>query len=372
MTRTRLLHEHRSNRAVSARPSARSTNGLAPHWKYVFAGVLLVCGGCGGGGVSEKTFPYPQAFINATPSFGSTAGGTQVTLRGRGFLHPFYVIRDVHFAGRPATEWTILNDQTILVESPPGLAGSTAITILGDNAPGEDNVLLTRGFTYRAPVVFVADGLGSAAPSLYAVNLDANTPATVGPIGFAIESMAMNSEGQLYGVEAESPYRLIRISTTSGAGTSVAEVHDGPTGDAVVVRDVSFVDDRLLGRTAANELVEIDLVSGTVTSIGFIASAVPGGGMAMESMGSVFMADPGPSGQLYLLDVLTGSLSPGPILDRVVTFRDLSSNGGTLYAIDASLPGSGEPGLVRLETDTGDVAPVTALPPGTTAVAHAP
>jgi hypothetical protein len=333
--------------------------------------VLLVCGGCGGGGGGlGQASPYPQVFSEASPSFGTTAGGTEITLRGRGFQHPFYVIRDVHFGGIPAQQWQILDDRTIVVETPARRSGTTTITILGDNAPGNDNILLTRTFTYRAPIVYVADGVGAVEPNLYVVDLEVNTPATVGPVGFAIESMAMNAARHLYGVEAESPYRLIRIDTATGAGTAVAAIHDGATGVPVVVRDVSFVDDRLLGRTEDSELVEIDLVSAAVVSIGFIASAVPGGGMATESMGSVFMADPGPSGQLYLLDVLTGSISPGPVLDRSVVFRDLSSNGGSLYAIDANLPGSGVPGLVRLDPDTGGVHALTALSPGTMAIAN--
>ncbi len=329
---------------------------------------LFGCGGGGGGGPPQPEFD--QVFLEVLPDVGTTAGGTEIMLKGRGFLDRVRQIRAVRFGVIPAATWEVLDDETIRVVSPPGARGETVINLVGDNAPSEDGILLTRGYTYRAPIVYVADGPAAVDPQLYAVDLDTGTPALVGVIGFAVESMAMNGAGELYAVEAGSPYRLLRISRATGAGTPVALVRDGGSGDPVVVRDLTFVGNRLLGRTEASRLVEIDLVFGTASEIGTIPVAVPGGGMATDDATRVLLADAALSGQLYELDVVSGLIEPGPVLDRALFFLDLATVGTSVYALDADLPGSGGPGLVRIDRETGAVEEVTPLPPSTTALAR--
>jgi len=334
--------------------------------------VLLVCVaamiGCGGGSAGPS---WPaQTLIEVSPGAGTTVGGTVVTLRGSGFLHPQHQITQVRFGERVADTWEILDDGMIVVESPAGSPGSTVINIVGENSPTGDGILLTRGFTYRTPVLYVAEGVTTLDPQLYALDPESDALRVVGPIGFPVESMAMSPTGELYAVEPASPFRLLHIDPRTGAGTPVAPVRDAFFGSEVYVEDISFVDGRLLGRTEYNDLVEIDLATGYATAIGLIPVATPGGGIATLRDDSLYLAQFGPSGQLYVLNVLTGAISPGPILDRFVLFEDLIFDGTDLYALEADLPGPDGVGLLRIEAATGIVHVVMPLPEAAIALAR--
>ena len=337
-------------------------------------GVMLLLGclgvlvGCGGGADVEPA--VPQTFLAVSPASGAAAGGTQITLRGTGFLDPFFKITDVRFGAMSAAGWTIVDDETIVAESPPGPSGVTVINLVGDNAPLGDGILLARGFTYRAPRVYVAEGPAALDPKLYAVNPETGVVTPIGSIGFDVESMAMSPQGELYAVEWASPYRLVQIDVHTGAGTALAFVRDAFFDTPVKVSDVSFVDGRMLGRTEENCLVEIDLATGAATNIGVITVATPGGGIATLGDDALYLAELGPSAQLSVLNVISGFVSPGPVLERPVLFTDLIFDGDEIYALEADLPGPEGVGLVRIESSLGAVDVVVPLPAAAVALAR--
>ena len=142
------------------------------------AGVLCGCGGSGGGGLPAEvpedggvpTPPtdggsFPQTLTEVLPITGTTIGGTIVTLKGTGFLHEVFKIHAVLFGEKGSPNWEIIDDETIVAESPSGIRGDTTIYLIGDNAPENDGVLLLSGFSYVAPIVYVAEGAGAFAPA---------------------------------------------------------------------------------------------------------------------------------------------------------------------------------------------------------------
>jgi hypothetical protein len=67
------------------------------------------------------------------PATGSEAGGTDVTISGSGFLGA----TGVTFGGTPGTNFTVVNDTTITVTTPPGAPGSAAVVVLDPEGNGE-------------------------------------------------------------------------------------------------------------------------------------------------------------------------------------------------------------------------------------------
>jgi hypothetical protein len=89
-----------------------------------------------------------------SPSVGSTAGGTTVTLNGNNLVPPY----SVTFGGASAASVTRVSDQQVQAVTPPGSAGivDVAITTLGGistllssftYSTGVDAILLETGDT---------------------------------------------------------------------------------------------------------------------------------------------------------------------------------------------------------------------------------
>ncbi|MDF1699642.1 MAG: IPT/TIG domain-containing protein, partial [Planctomycetota bacterium] len=325
---------------------------------------------CGGGGGSGEAGPaYVQTLTSVTPAEGSTAGGTQLTLHGRGFTSTANRILGVRLGDNLAPVWEIVDDSTIRLTTPAGPVGQVTIWLLGEESERLDGAILARGFQYVAPTMLVAEGAGAPNPKLYRVDLQTGAVQTVGAVGFPVEGMAMAPEGQIYAIESAVPPHLIRIDPVTGAGEAVALLRDGSTGGALEILDVTFLEGRLVGRTSTNVLVEIDRVTGQTTPVSTLAGSTPGGGLAADR-GVVFLApEDDPSAlEAWIPDSdLAGrsqNLTPGAVLEA------LAASGGSLYGIDGDPESSTGVDLFEIDPVTGRVVAVAVLPPQAGAVAR--
>lgn len=113
-------------------------------------------------------------------------------------------------------------------------------------------------------------GEGSSGSSLYRIDLTTDTYTEVGDIGYDVTNIAVNpADGELYGftrVHASvAPYTLVRIDTSTGAGSEVAQYfYDLDGGEGLHIGAMAFLSDgSLYGTSAASEgLVELDMVGG--------------------------------------------------------------------------------------------------------------
>lgn len=333
----------------------------------VLLGVLQACGG-GGGAPADNAFP--QTLTDVSPASGTTAGGTEITLSGTGFLDPLHTIRQIRFGAVEAGTWQILSDETIVVESPPGVVGPTVISLLGDNASSPDGVLLSQGFTYVAPLLYVAQDSAAVDPRLYTVDLTTGATGIVGSIGYAIRCMAMGPDGMLYAVEEGSFERLIRINPLSGEGTVIAAVRDAVTELPVDLVDATFLDGRLICRTAGTELVEIDLLLGDVHPFATVSGLAAGGAVAASGVDSLYVV-PGPdTDQLYLYDVGAGTTSGGAALAQTLGIQALAFSNAKLYGLVPDLAMILPPTLFAIDPLTGALLPLAELPAASRAVAR--
>ena len=342
------------------------------HLVLVLALLATVCSACGGGGGSGAvTFPG-QTLVTIEPSQGTSAGGTQVVLRGSGFLDPANPVQGVRVGGKDALDWEIVNDETIVFTTPPHPLGRVTVAVLGANSTRPDGVILVQGFTFVAPTVFVADGPGAANPQLYRVDLTTGDVRLIGSTGYAVDGMALSPDGMLYAVEASPPQRLIRIDPVSAVGTPVGLLRATGSGDAVSIVDVTFLPDgRLVGRTAANGLVAIDRATGTVAPLSSLAGVAPGSGLAADG-NRVFLAPAADPRALDVWDPSSDAAGPGLALNPGAVLESLTAQGGRLFGIDGSSTGGASRGLFEIDAATGDVVAVTNLPAQAGAIARAP
>ena len=347
------------------------TAGRIVRWTLIALVVVGLVPACGGGG-GDEPFSFPgQTLLTIAPTHGTSAGGTQVTLTGSGFLDPNHAIQGVRVGGKDAPEWEVVNDSTIVFTTPSHDLGRATVAVLGANSQRQDGVILVQGFTFVAPTVFVADGPGSANPQLYRVDLTTGNVRLIGSTGYAVDGMALSPDGVLYAVEASPPQRLIRIDPETGIGTPMGLLRASGSGDPVSILDVTFLGDRLLGRTSDNRLVEIDRTNGTVVPRSNLAGTAPGSAVASDGE-VVFLAPIGSPRDLEVWDPQLDMTGPGVVLNPGATVESLTAQGGRLFGIDGTPSGGASRELYEIDPETGAVIAVTNLPALAGAVARAP
>jgi DNA-binding beta-propeller fold protein YncE len=159
-----------------------------------------------------------------------------------------------------------------------------------------------------AQLLYAANGSGGNLASLVILNPATGAVVqTIGPIGFAVTGIAFHPiTRQLYGsTGGQDPVvanrnSLIRISTTTGAGTMIGQIAaGGPTAD------ITFAPDGTLygWSEATDDLVTINLSTGLGTPVGDSGLSTFGSGTAYAPGGLVYHTS---AGSLYAIDPRTG------------------------------------------------------------------
>jgi len=245
----------------------------------------------------------------------------------------------------------------------------------------------------QASVLYGADGAHAAAnTNLYILDpTNGGVISTVGPIRIGttdirISGMAFHpTTGVLYGATTTmatgSPGSLVTIDITTGAATLVGSF-GFPGVPPGTLTDIAFAPDGtlygwsslLVGASGASDLYTVDVSNGLATQVSDSGVIVVSAGLAINRSGTLFLAgiDDGP---LFTVDPVTGVPTPGPTLSgggfaflRGLDFDDT----GTLFGADFA-GGLGNPSsLVTVNTTTGAITTLGALPAGLTAIAFQP
>ena len=172
----------------------------------------------GGGTVSGGTFTFvaPPTFTQMTPTSGSTAGGTTVTITGTNLQGA-----SVSVGGIPGTNVTVAPDGTSLTfVTPAGVAGATAVTVgaIGGNVSAGN-------FTYVAPPVLSGftptSGLAAGGTSVVITGTGFTGATAVSFGGTAAASFVVNSDTQITAVSpAGSGSVTVGVTTPYGSGTA--------------------------------------------------------------------------------------------------------------------------------------------------------
>jgi hypothetical protein len=181
-------------------PSGTSSTGSADHFTYNAAALPSVTG--------------------ITPTSGSTAGGTVVTVTGSGFTGA----TAVNFGTTAATDFTVLSDTSLTAIAPAGSAGTVDTTVVTPS--GTSSTGSADQFTYNAPsaptvtAVSPSSG-GSAGGTAVAITGTGFTNASGVNFGqYAATSFTVNSDTQITAVAPAQAAATVDITVTTVAGTS--------------------------------------------------------------------------------------------------------------------------------------------------------
>jgi hypothetical protein len=225
----------------------------------------------------------------------------------------------------------------------------------------------------------VARGDVPIAGNLYTINLANGTASLVGairlpgskPIG--VTGMAVHpSDGTIYGITSEqspnSPRSLVTIDPASGAATFVGEL-------GAVGSDIAFDAKGTLYMwlPSTSQLGTVNTSSGAVSPLGKPGPAGSPAGIAIDGQGMVFVTAKGAGGTLDNVDLATGSLQIGPPLTGAPFSTQINSMSfspsGLLLAVNSNGGSPASTQLVTINTATGAVATIGALPDDTDALA---
>ncbi|HUQ28100.1 MAG TPA: hypothetical protein VM051_05880 [Usitatibacter sp.] len=225
----------------------------------------------------------------------------------------------------------------------------------------------------------VARGDVAIAGNLYTINLANGTATLVGairlpggkPIG--VTGMAAHpADSRLYGITSEqspnNPRSLVTIDATSGAATLVGEL-------GAVGSDIAFDSKGTLYMwlPGTSQLGIVNTSSGAVTPLGRPGPAGSPAGIAIDGQGMVFVTAKGAGGTLDNVELATGALQVGPSLTGAPFSTQINSMSfspsGLLLAVNSNGGSPASTRLVTINTATGAVATIGALPDDTDALA---
>jgi hypothetical protein len=225
----------------------------------------------------------------------------------------------------------------------------------------------------------VARGDVPIAGNLYTINLASGTATLVGairlsggkPIG--VTGMAAHpSDSTLYGITSEqspnNPRSLVTIDAASGAATLVGEL-------GVVGSDIAFDSKGTLYMwlPGTSQLGVVNTSSGAVTPLGKPGPAGSPAGIAIDGQGMIYVTAKGAGGTLDNVDLATGALQIGPALTGAPFSTQINSMSfspsGLLLAVNSNGGSPAATRLVTINTATGAVATIGALPDDTDALA---
>lgn len=231
--------------------------------------------------------------------------------------------------------------------------------------------------------LYAATGSNGVNGNLFTVNTTTGVatlvaPILVGALPVAITGLAVQpGTGVMYAsVANNSPNfasNLITINRTNGAATVIGAF-------GTTVPDLAFFGNTLYGWSrATNSLSTINLATGALTSVGAsgLAAFSQGGGLAINGAGQGFVSITGTTpGTLDSVNVATGAGTTGPAITGAPTTDSMLamafSPAGVLFAVNSNRSGSPTTNfLVTINTATGAVTSIGALPGDTDAIAFA-
>jgi hypothetical protein len=163
--------------------------------------------------------PNAPVVLTASPSSGSDAGGTLVTITGSNFTGG-----SVEIGGVLVTQYTVINDSTIEFITPPGVQGKVvSITVITNSGRGVGPNLFT--YTAAAPTIYTVNpNTGSTAGgtnvTLTGFRFTGATSVEIG--GIVAQSFTVIDDSHISIVTPAHSAEVVNISITTPAGTGTA------------------------------------------------------------------------------------------------------------------------------------------------------
>ena len=300
--------------------SSTTITATTPAGSAGAATVTVTANGQSGSLASAFTYVVPPTVTSVSPSSGSTAGGTAVTIAGTNFVAG----ASVTFGSTAATNVTVVNSTTITATTPAGSVGAVTITVTVSGQSGS----LASGYTYIvAPTVSsVAPNSGLAAGGT-AVTITGTNFAAGATVKFgstAATNVVVVSSTTITATTPAGSAGAVTVTVTangqSGSLTSGFTYVVPPTvssvapssgstagGTAVTITGTNFVAGATVtfGSTAATNVVVVSGTSITATTPAGSSGAVTVTVTVSGQSGSL------PSGYTYVVAPTVSSVTPG-------------------------------------------------------------
>ena len=298
-----------------------------------------------------------------SPDWGSTSGGTHVTLLGFGFTGPHLVVK---FGSSPAGQVTVVSDTQLTVATPVGPHAPVTVTVTTDGGTASRAV----PFRYLAPL-YAADARSTTPGNLYVVNPSNASAVAIGPLGVAVTGLAISPGGILFGATVVKSGGALQDSLVTIDPYTARVTTIGPllTARNAVVNspDLAFEGTRLLGWSNTG-MATIDQTTGLVSEY---PTQPRGGGMGLASLApGALLVSAGVN--LSTVNTTTGALVAGPALSSNKWMNSLTFVGATLYGSELTSETPKVTTLVTINPATGTTTIIGALPQSIDAIAGIP
>lgn len=301
--------------------------------------VDITVGNGNGFGTKTQAFRYnPRPVIlSISPEIGRSAGGTPITITGRGFQQLEAGVPTIRIGGGVATDVQIIDDKTMtaITGAVNGeIKAFTKVDVEIQNANG--SAVTPEAFTVTAR------GLLAVARGNSRVHFIDKVTGEVTPLGRVSHriSSCTTKDGILYGSGrgADGTHELVTFDAITGAVTVVGKLREANMTQHAF-SSISWVGTKLVGidnsprGPVTNRLMQIDPATGTVTFIGATAMPLqPAGGITQRDSTSLYYADQS-STTLDTINANTSTLAVGPAFTggSGSTVHSLTNLDGTLY-----------------------------------------
>lgn len=224
---------------------------------------------------------------------------------------------------------------------------------------------------------------GTISGGLYTVNLASGTANFAAPLRMSggrpvgVAGLATHpGTGTFYGITS---------SRSPNNPTSLVEVNPG-TGDVSVIGELSQVGSDIVFDAqgtlymwipATHQIARVNLNNAAVTPLGRPGSQEAlGGGLAIDSQGVAYVTPTGANGTLDTVDLKTGEFKTGPTLTGAQFAGAISAMtftpSGLLLAVNSNAGSPAQSRLVTINTATGQISTIGALPEDSDALTFAP
>ncbi|HEY3815345.1 MAG TPA: IPT/TIG domain-containing protein, partial [Caulobacteraceae bacterium] len=191
----------------------------------------------------------PPVVTGLSPTSGTLAGGTSITVTGRGFTGA----TAVSFGGGPSAQFTVVSDTQITTVSPPGAGTHEETDITVTTPVGTSATSLADQFTWIAPpsITSISPTSGTAG-AFVLINGAGFTGATSVTFGGVAASFSVTNDGQI-GATAPAGTGVVDVRVTTAYGTSLTGAVDQftyPASGAPVITQISPTGGATVGGTS--------------------------------------------------------------------------------------------------------------------------
>lgn len=300
-----------------------------------------------------------------SPAVGRSAGGTAVTITGRGFQTDDSGVPTIELGGGTATNVQIVSDTQITATTGPAAPGTPAFDrrdVTFTNANGSH--VLTAAFAVTAPGLLAIER-GSQS-RIFHIDLTTRRVTTIAAATRRLIGCAVSPSGVVFATAGQGRdfHRLVTLDPMTGEATVVGVLSAGD-GLPRSLSAIAFVGNTLYGtdaggNTPSQRLVSINPATAQLTFIGSQPTLSAGNAITAKDGTSLYYAASS-GGALSSLSTADSSLTAGPVLTGSVqpdTVQGMVQVADVLYLGERTSPST----VLTVDKNTGAMTPFVSMP----------